>query len=185
MQFIPTALEGAFVVESETHADSRGFFARLRCSREFAAHGLPETFVQTNLSFNEHKGTFRGLHFQVPPSTESKLVRCLKGAIRDVIVDLRPDSPSFLEHAWISLSAGVLAAVFVPAGFAHGFITEQDDTLVLYEMSDYFAPELARGIRWNDSMLSLGDLPGITTIHPRDAGYPDLDSEQLEVFRRP
>jgi dTDP-4-dehydrorhamnose 3,5-epimerase len=183
MQFKETSLEGAFVVESEAHLDSRGFFARLRCSREFALHGLPDAFVQTNLSYNKATGTFRGLHFQAPPSTECKLVRCLRGSMRDVIVDIRPGSATFLEHTWISLSADVLAAVFVPAGFAHGFITESDDTLVLYEMTDFFAPELARGMRWNDPALSITELPGLTTIHPRDAEYPDLDLRQLEVFR--
>lgn len=183
MQFVPTPLKDAFIVESQLQLDTRGSFARLRCSREFASNGLPADFVQTNLSYNERKGTFRGLHFQIPPSKEGKLVRCIKGSMRDLIVDLRPNSDTFLQHAWIDLSAERPIAVFVPPGFAHGFLTQESDVSVLYEMTDYYAPELARGMRWNDPLLAIRGISGIESIHPRDASYPDLGKDQLEVFR--
>src|SRR6056297_1110258 len=112
MRFIPTTLDGAWLIESDRHEDERGFFARLHCSREFAAHGLPETFVQSNLSHNEVQGTFRGLHYQVPPSKEGKLVRCMTGSIADVIADLRPGSPSFLQHEWFDLSDSRIVALW-------------------------------------------------------------------------
>ena len=183
MKFLPTILEGACVVESEPHEDERGYFSRLRCSKQFAEHGLPGSFVQTSLSFNASKGTFRGLHYQLPPSREGKLVRCIAGSLRDIIVDLRPDSRTFLRHCWVALDDERLSAVFVPPGFGHGFITEADDTKVLYEMSDYYAPDLARGLRWNDPLLSIGEISGIKHIHPRDAGYPDAAVSDFEVFR--
>lgn len=184
MRFEPTRLEGVYRIAPEIHEDSRGFFTRLRCSREFLDAGLPAEFVQTNVSFNTHKGTFRGLHYQVPPSREGKLVRCIRGSLRDVVVDLRPDSDSFLEHVWVTLSAAELNAVFVPSGCAHGFLTESDDTLILYEMTDYYAPELGRGIRWSDPLIGLDVIEGIAQIHPRDASYADLHRRDLEVFRR-
>lgn len=184
MRFVETSLAGAYRVESTVHRDARGYFARMRCSREFARAGLPGEFVQTNFSHNVTCGTFRGLHYQVPPSSEGKLVRCVAGAIDDVIVDLRPDSPSFLRHEWVRLSADELAALFVPSGFAHGFLTAADATTVMYEMTDYHAPELGRGVRWNDPSLGLS-LPGeIAVVADRDTGYPDLALESLEPFRR-
>jgi dTDP-4-dehydrorhamnose 3,5-epimerase len=183
MRFVPAGLEGAYEIVSEAYEDARGFFARLRCSREFADAGIPFEFVQTNLSFNARKGTFRGLHYQIPPSHEGKLVRCVQGVARDLVVDLRPDSTTFLDHVWVELSRQKLNAVFVPPGCAHGFLTQEDGTLVLYEMTDFYAPELARGARWNDPLLRLPEISGIENIHPRDASYPDLDRRELEVFR--
>lgn len=183
MNFRPTPLKDAFVVRSELHEDQRGWFTRLRCSREFAENGLAETFVQTNLSFSARKGTFRGLHYQIPPSREGKLVRCLEGLIHDVIVDLRPDSPTFLEHHWVTLDSDSIEAIFVPPGFAHGFLTGKDRTRVLYEMSDYYAPELARGMRHDDPLLAIGTIEGIEHIHPRDAEYPDAHVGDFDVFR--
>lgn len=182
MRFVETELAGAWLLEPEKNSDERGYFARLRCSREFAERGLPSEFVQTNLSHNSTSGTFRGLHFQAPPSFEGKLVRCVRGAVFDVIADLRPDSPSYLQHQWFRLDAATLNALFVPSGFAHGFLTLDDDCEVLYEMSDYYSPDLSRGVRWNDPKLGI-DMPGeITCINPRDASYPDLDLEHLAVF---
>ncbi|WP_405234363.1 dTDP-4-dehydrorhamnose 3,5-epimerase [Lentisalinibacter salinarum] len=179
MRFVETELAGAWLLEPEKHSDERGYFTRLRCSREFSDHGLPGDFVQTNLSFNRKAGTFRGLHFQTPPSFEAKLVRCVRGAISDVIVDLRRGSASFLQHQWFRLDASDLRALFVPAGFAHGFLTLADESEVLYEMTDYYAPDLGRGIRWDDPSLGI-EMPGeVVRIHPRDANYPDLDTGVL------
>jgi dTDP-4-dehydrorhamnose 3,5-epimerase len=183
MRFVATSLADAYLVHATSHEDERGFFARIRCSQEFAEHELPAEFVQTNLSHNAVAGTFRGLHYQVPPSREGKLVRCVAGSIDDVIVDLRPGSPSFLGHEWFRLGDRGLSGLYVPPGFAHGFLTRSDETTVMYEMTDYYAPELARGVRWSDAQLRLR-LPGaIRVIHPRDASYSDLDVESLAFFR--
>lgn len=179
MRFSATTLADAWLIEPEKHGDERGFFTRLRCAREFDAHGLPGEFVQTNLSHNALAGTFRGLHYQAPPSREGKLVRCVRGAVADVIVDLRPGSVSHLRHEWFSLDAAGLAALYVPPGFAHGFLTLADETEVLYEMSDYYAPELGRGIRWDDPALGIEMPAELARIHPRDAGYADLTPEAL------
>lgn len=183
MRFIETELADAWLLEPKRMADERGHFTRLRCAREFAERGLPKQFVQTNLSFNCIGGTFRGLHYQAPPSREGKLVRCIRGSIADVIVDLRPGSPSYLRHQWFWLDAEELRALFCPAGFAHGFLTLADESEVLYEMSDYYAPELSRGIRWDDPALGI-ELPGeMVCINPRDAAYPDLDADTLSGFK--
>ena len=182
MRFVETELEDAWLLKPDKNADERGYFTRLRCAREFAERGLPTEFVQTNVSFNIVSGTFRGLHYQVPPSQEGKLVRCICGEIADVIVDLRPGSKSFLRHQWFSLDAAELTALFVPTGFAHGFLTLTDETEVLYEMSDYYEPDLGRGIRWDDPRLGI-EMPGaVACINPRDAAYPDLDIDALAVF---
>jgi dTDP-4-dehydrorhamnose 3,5-epimerase len=182
MRFVETELTDAWLLEPEKKIDERGYFMRLRCAREFAERGLPREFVQTNLSSNQTARTFRGLHYQAPPSREGKLVRCIRGAIADVIVDLRPESRSYLRHQWFSLDALQLRALFVPAGFAHGFLTLLDESWVLYEMTDYYAPELARGIRWDDPALGI-ELPGeVACINPRDAAYPELDMDSLTVF---
>ncbi len=182
MRFIETDLVDARLIESERHADERGYFTRLRCVEEFERAGLPAEFVQTNLSYTSQAGTFRGLHFQVPPSREGKLVRCMVGAIVDIIVDLRPDSPTFLKHEWFDLDSTSGLALFVPTGFGHGFQTRSDDVSVLYEMTDYFAPDLARGIRWNDPALAITMPAEVKRIHPRDAAYPDLDPSAFGVF---
>jgi len=184
MDFLPTSLTDAYIVRSVANEDERGYFIRARCAEEFGQNGLPSEFVQTNLSFNAVAGTFRGLHFQVPPSSEGKLVRCVAGAVDDVIVDLRPDSQTFLRHEWFRLSGEDLSALFVPSGFAHGFVTAADSTLVLYEMSDYYAPELGRGVRWNNPSLDLQLPQEINAINQRDMAYSDLQVEDLECFRR-
>lgn len=182
MRFTETDLADAWLLEPERHTDERGYFTRLRCVRELDDHGLPNEFVQTNLSYNRAARTFRGLHYQAPPSREGKLVRCIRGAIADVIVDLRPESRSYLSHQWINLDSVMLRALFVPAGFAHGFLTLEDESEVLYEMSDYFVPELARGIRWDDPALGIV-MPGeVVCINQRDANYPDLDTDALTAF---
>ena len=183
MNVQPTTLGGVFLVHTDKLADERGYFARAHCAEVFAAAGLPERFVQSNLSFNRQAGTFRGLHFQVPPSKEGKLVRCVAGSIFDVVVDLRPDSASFLQHEWFTLSASNLDALYMPPGFAHGFVTDADDTLVHYEMTDFYAPGLSRGLRWSDPAFGISLPRPIAVINDRDAAYASVDVADLDIFR--
>ena len=180
MEFLRTSLTDAYIVRSILQEDERGFFARVRCSEEFAAHGLPSSFVQASFSQNISAATFRGLHYQGPPSQEGKLVRCIAGAIDDVIVDMRPDSQTFLKHEWFGLSSRDLTALYIPPGFAHGFLTVDDHTTVMYDMSDFYAPDLARGIRWNDPLLNVVMPREIKVINRRDEEYPDLDTDSLQ-----
>jgi dTDP-4-dehydrorhamnose 3,5-epimerase len=153
MQFIPTKLPGAWVIEPQLYQDSRGIFARTYCSRKFREQGLVNSFVQCNTSWNTRKGTVRGLHYQLPPSSEVKLVRCTAGALWDVIVDLRPDSATFLEHVSIELSAQNRLALYIPEMVAHGFQTLEDGTEVFYQMSAFYTPELGKGLRYDDPKL--------------------------------
>ncbi|WP_019877475.1 dTDP-4-dehydrorhamnose 3,5-epimerase [Sporichthya polymorpha] len=170
-----TKLPGAFVVTPERHVDDRGHFARAWCVDEFAAHGLTASWVQSNVSYNRRAGTLRGLHYQADPRPETKLVRCTRGAVYDVIVDLRPESPTHRQWTAVELTEHNGVAAYVPAGFAHGFQTLVDDTELCYEMSEYYVPELARGVRWDDPVL------GITwpacdrrVISERDLALPGL-----------
>ena len=140
---------------TQPHVDSRGLFARTFCAREFGGRGLADNFVQCNTSWNACKGTIRGLHYQLPPSSEVKLVRCTAGALWDVIVDLRPDSPTYLRHVGIELSARNRFALYIPGMFAHGFQTLEENTEVFYQMSEFYAPKLSRGIRYNDPKLGV------------------------------
>jgi dTDP-4-dehydrorhamnose 3,5-epimerase len=179
MLFSESELSGAFVIELDRHVDERGFFARAFCEREFATHGLPDRFPQSNLSRNRSKGTLRGMHYEAPPSVESKLVRCVTGAIHDVIVDLRPGSGTFLKWTSALLSAQNGRALFVPAGFAHGFLTLANDSDVFYQMGDFFRPGAARGLRWNDPRVGISWPAAPTVISERDATYPDFDPAEL------
>jgi dTDP-4-dehydrorhamnose 3,5-epimerase len=173
------SIPGTFEVLPQRHEDHRGHFARTFCEREFAEAGLPTRFVQCNVSFNTAKGTLRGMHYQADPSPEGKLVRCTSGAIRDVLVDLRPGSPTHLQWVSRDLSTDNGAALYVPPGLAHGFVTLTDRAEVFYMMTEYFEPTLARGVRWNDpafaidwKLADLGlDAPSV--ISERDADYPD------------
>jgi len=175
MQFQQTSLRGAFVVSLEQHADERGFFARTWCSREFAAHGLPHTLVQSSMSRSERRGTVRGMHVQLPPSREAKLVRCTRGAIYDVIVDMDPDSPTFLHHFGVELSAASYLALYIPPLMLHGFQTLQDESEVHYQMTDFYAPELGFGARWDDPAFGIAwPMRAPITILPRDAAYADF-----------
>ena len=183
MDFLETTLNGAYLVRSNVIEDERGYFARVRCADEFAAHGLPSQFVQSSFSHNNAAGTFRGLHFQRPPSQEGKLVRCIAGAIDDVIVDIRPDSPTFLKHEWFHLSSKETVAFYIPPGFAHGFLTLENHSTLMYDMSDVYQPELSGGIRWSDRALNVRMPRPIETINSRDANYPDLELESLKCFR--
>lgn len=176
MIFQETHLEGAFIIEPERLEDDRGFFARTWCEREAKAYGLHPKWVQCNVSFNKLKGTLRGIHYQVPPDEEAKLVRCTQGSIYDVIIDLRLDSPTFKQHFTLVLSAKNRKMVYVPKGFAHGFQTLEDDTEVFYQMSKFYAPEHARGVRWNDPAFSIQWPIEVQIISERDQSYPDIDT---------
>jgi len=176
MIFIETKLKGAFIIEPERMKDERGFFARTWCKREFEAHGLNSNLVQCNISFNKKRGTLRGMHYQVPPHEEAKLVRCTMGAIYDVIIDLRPDSQTFKQWISVELTAENRKMIYVPEGFAHGFLTLEDNTEVFYQMSEFYAPECARGVRWNDPAFCIKWPIDIRVISERDRQYPDFTS---------
>ena len=174
MIFLPTALPGAFVIEMEKREDARGFFARSWCVREFEEHGLNPRLVQCNVSLNRAKGTLRGMHYQVAPFAEAKLVRCTRGAIHDVILDLRPDSPAYLGHVAVELSDVNHRMLYVPEGCAHGFQTLADDTEVFYQMTEFYSPEHARGVRWDDPAFGLPWPRDERIIVERDRAYPDF-----------
>ncbi len=176
MKFVETPLSGAFVIDLEQLEDSRGFFARAFCVQEFAAHGLNATVAQCNVSFNHKRGTLRGMHFQVPPAAETKLVRCTQGAIYDVIVDLRPDSPTYQSHFAVELSQQNHRALYVPAGFAHGFQTLTDNTEVFYQMGEVFTPGCQRGIRYDDPALAIAWPLPVSEISAKDQQLPLLES---------
>lgn len=177
MIFEETILAGAYIVDVEPRYDNRGFFARTWCQREFEEHGLNPRLVQCSISFNVKKGTLRGMHYQEPPFEEAKLVRCTKGRICDVIVDLRPDSPTFREHVAVVLSAENGKMLYVPEKFAHGFITLEDNTEVFYQMSEFYSPERARGFRWNDPFFGIQLPLEVAVISERDRDYPDFRVE--------
>ena len=174
MIFTETALPGAWIVDVERLEDSRGFFARSWCEREFAERGLNPHLAQCNVSFNKRRGTLRGLHYQASPHREAKLIRCTRGAIHDVILDLRPDSPTFKRHTAVVLDAESRRMLYVPEGFAHGFQTLEDDTEVFYQMSASYAPDHARGVRWNDPAFAIQWPDAERTISERDQRYPDF-----------
>jgi dTDP-4-dehydrorhamnose 3,5-epimerase len=155
MKFLPTRLPGVWIVDLEKHGDDRGFFARSWCRREFEEHGLNPNLVQCSVSFNLKKGTLRGMHYQVTPHEEAKLVRCTRGSICDVAVDLRPTSPAFGKWTAEELTADNGRALYIPGGFAHGFQTLSDSTEVFYQMSEFYHPESARGVRWNDPAFGI------------------------------
>jgi dTDP-4-dehydrorhamnose 3,5-epimerase len=174
MFFNETKLRGAFVIGLDRKVDQRGFFARTFCVQEFEAHGLNPRVVQCNLSYNRQRGTLRGMHWQAPPSTEAKLVRATRGAVLDVIVDLRPESTTYLQHVAIELSADNRQMLYIPEGFAHGFQSLEDDSEVIYQMSEFYAPEQARGARWNDPAFGIvWPLPD-PIMHDRDRTWPDF-----------
>jgi len=183
MLFEALDVSGAALVRLEREADERGFFARAACAQEFRAQGLPGAFVQSSLSWNRRRGTVRGLHFQWPPSQEGKLVRCVRGAIHDVMLDLRPAAPSYLRHRAVRLDQDNRDAVFIPAGVAHGFQTLTDDCDVLYQMTEAYAPELAGGVRWNDPAFGISwPITDALVIAQRDAAYPDFHSGHFQAL---
>jgi dTDP-4-dehydrorhamnose 3,5-epimerase len=178
--FTPTTLGGAFVIEPEPIPDARGLFARTWCQRELEAHGLESRLAQCSTSFNKRKGTLRGMHYQAAPYREAKLVRCLAGAIYDVIVDLRADSPTRLRSIGVELDASRRAALYVPPGFAHGFLTLRARTEVFYQIGEFYVPEAARGFRWNDPAFTLEWPVAPQVVSERDRTYPDFDLSRFD-----
>jgi dTDP-4-dehydrorhamnose 3,5-epimerase len=178
MKFEQTKLPGVFQIDLDPSCDARGFFARAWCQKEFKDHGLNPEIVQCNLSFNASKGTLRGIHYQAAPYPEAKLVRCTTGAIYDVVVDLRPPSPKFREWIGVVLSAANRRMLYVPEGCGHGFLTLEGNTEVFYQMSEFYHPELARGVRWNDPAFNISWPAAVEVISERDSSYPNLETLQ-------
>ncbi len=185
MIFTELGVAGAFLVEPEPLEDARGFFARTWCREEFGGRGLESDLAQCSLSFNRRRGTLRGLHFQAAPFEEAKLVRCTRGAIFDVVLDLRAGSPAFLRHAAVVLSADNRAAVYVPRGVAHGFQTLEEASEVFYQISPAYVPALARGVRWNDPRFGIAWPIADPILSERDRTYADfvapLDAPKVTV----
>lgn len=174
MIFTETSLRGAFIIDIDKHEDERGFFARSWCQRDFEAHGLTPRLAQCNISFNSVNGTLRGMHYQAKPYEEAKLIRCTMGAIHDVIVDIRPDSPSFRQHVGVLLTPQNRRMLYVPEGFAHGFLSLEDNTELFYQMSEFYAPDSARGFRWNDPAFAIKWPSEIQVVSDRDGSYADF-----------
>jgi dTDP-4-dehydrorhamnose 3,5-epimerase len=172
--FAETDLPGAFMIELEKQEDERGFFARSWCEREFREHDLNPRIVQCNISFNKQMGTLRGMHYQVEPAAEAKFVRCTQGAIYDVIIDLRRESATFKRHLGVVLTAENYKMLYVPAGFAHGFQSLEDSSEVFYQMSEFYAPQCARGVRWNDPAFGIQWPIRDPIMLERDRNYPDF-----------
>ncbi len=177
MKITPVDLQGSYLVDVDRMEDSRGFFARLWCKQEFQQYGIDMEVVQVSISHNATPGTLRGLHFQCLPSREAKLVRCQRGRIYDVIIDLRPDSPTFMQHAAFELDGRRHNSLFIPSGFAHGFQTLEADTEILYMMSDYYRPDLQDGVRYDDSAFDIRWPLPLSSISSRDLGYSDFDPD--------
>ncbi len=177
MIFTETPLKGAYIIELERIEDERGFFARSWCAAEFAEHGLNPNLAQCNLSFNKKKGTLRGMHYQAAPHEEAKLVRCTKGAIYDVIIDLRPDLPTFKQWFGVELTAENRKALYIPEGFAHGFQTVKDNTEVFYQMSEFYHPESDRGVRYDDPAFGIEWSSANITVSPKDISRPLFEEE--------
>ena len=184
MIFTDTKLKGAFIIEIERREDPRGFFARAFCQREFKAHGLNPTIAQANIASNIRKGTLRGMHFQFPPAAETKLVRCTRGAILDIIVDLRPESPTYLEHVAVELSAENMRALYVPERLAHGYQTLRDNTEASYQMSERYTPSAEGGLPHDDPGLALEWPLPVTVISARDCNFQPLAEIEGELRRR-
>lgn len=174
MIFTPTPIGGVFVIEPEKRVDGRGCFARVWCAREFAAHGIDVPFVQSNISYNRHRGTLRGMHFDKPPFAEVKLVRCTRGALFDVAIDLRRHSPTYGQHLGVTLTPEAANMLFIPEGLAHGFLTLDDDTEVCYLMAPFYAGRPTLGVRWNDPAFGIEWPIPVAVISERDATYPDF-----------
>ena len=175
MIFIETPIKGAFVIELEKRGDDRGFFARAFCENEFAVHGLSSHFVQVNNSLSSAKGTLRGMHYQLAPKAETKLVRCIRGSLFDVILDLRKGSPTFGKSFGAELSAENRKMMYVPKGFAHGFISLEANTEAFYFVDEFYAPASERGIRWNDPLFRIQWPKQPIVISDKDQNLKDFD----------
>ena len=177
MKFTETPLKGAYVIELEKRGDDRGWFARFFCEREFKQHGLNYHIVQANNSTSKYKGTLRGMHYQLAPKAEDKIIRCLRGALFDAIVDLRHDSPTFLKHFSIELTAENRTMIYVPKGFAHGFMTIEPDTEAFYLVTEFYAPESERGLRYNDPKVGIRWPMEPVVISDKDKNQPDFNPD--------
>ena len=177
MKFIETPLKGAYLIDIEKHGDDRGFFARVFCQNEFQKIGLSTEFKQVNNSLSALKGTLRGMHYQLMPSAEVKVVRCIRGALYDVVLDLRPDSPNFGQSFGEILNAEIRRMMYVPKGFAHGFMTLTDNTEALYFSSEFYNPELEKGIRYDDPNFNIEWPNKPTEISLKDTNWQDFDAE--------
>ena len=176
MIFHETEIDGAFVIELDPHEDERGFFARTFCQREFEEYGLETNVAQCSISFNREQGTLRGMHYQAAPHEEVRLVRCVSGAIYDVIIDLRPTSNTMMGWMAVTLDTENRRMLYVPEGLAHGFLTLEDNTEVFYQMSEFYYPELARGVRWDDPAFNVEWPSTPTVISERDNSFPNFAS---------
>ncbi|MDP9224277.1 MAG: dTDP-4-dehydrorhamnose 3,5-epimerase family protein [Actinomycetota bacterium] len=184
MIFSETRLSGAFVIDLDRKEDNRGFFARAFCQHEFAQHGLNPVIAQANVAFNRRKGTVRGMHFQFPPSAETKLVRCTRGAILDIIVDLRPESSTYLEHVAVELNEDNGRALYVPERFAHGYQVLEDDTDTSYQVGEFYTPGVEGGLRHDDSRLGLEWPLPLAEISEKDLGWELLADSEAEIRER-
>ena len=184
MIFTETKLKGAFLIDIEPRTDERGFFARAFCQKEFEAHGLKPMIAQANVAFNHREGTLRGMHFQFPPAAETKTVRCTRGAIVDIIVDLRPESPTYLQHVAVELTEDNHRAIYVPERFAHGYQVLQDKTETSYQVGEFYAPGFEGGLRHDDPRLGLSWPLPVTVISEKDGCWTSLDSQEAELKLR-
>jgi dTDP-4-dehydrorhamnose 3,5-epimerase len=181
MIFTKTALKDALIIDLEEKPDSRGFFARSFCAKEFEAHGLKPIVAQTNLSYNHKKGTLRGMHYQISPATETKLIRCTQGAIYDVIIDMRPESPTYLSHIGVELTAENRRALYVPEMFAHGYQALTDGAEVIYQVGEFYTPGYERGLRYDDPLLEISWPLSVSEISEKDRNWPLLESILIGV----
>jgi len=184
MIFTETKLKGAFIIDIERREDSRGFFARGFCQREFEEHGLKPVIAQGNIAHNRKKGTIRGMHFQFPPAAETKLVRCTRGGIVDIIVDLRPESPTYLQHVAVELTADNYRALYVPERFAHGYQTLEDTTDTSYSVGEFYAPGTEGGLLYNDPRLGLEWPLPVSVISDKDKVWKPLSEQEAELKAR-
>lgn len=182
--FTETPLAGAFIVDIERREDDRGFFARMFCQREFADHGLEQIIAQANVAFSRRRGTLRGMHFQYPPRAETKYVRCTKGAILDVIVDLRPESPTYLQHTSVELTEENRRGIYIPRRFAHGYQVLDEDTETTYMVGEFYSPGDEGGLPHDDPRLGLSWPLPIADISDKDARWRPLDEIEPELVRR-
>lgn len=184
MIFTETRLRGAFIIDLEPREDERGSFARTFCQREFEDRGIKSSIVQASIATNRRKGTLRGMHFQYPPAAETKIVRCTRGAILDIIVDLRPESPTYLEHVAVELSAENMRALYVPERLAHGYQTLRDNTEASYQMNERYTPSAEGGLPYDDPRLALEWPLPVTVISARDCNFQALAEIEGELRRR-
>jgi dTDP-4-dehydrorhamnose 3,5-epimerase len=184
MIFTETKLKGAFIIDLERREDSRGFFARAFCQNEFAAHGLKPTIAQANLASNKLKGTVRGMHFQFPPAAETKVVRCTRGAILDIIVDLRPESPTFLQHIEVEMNEDNQRALYVPERFGHGYQALRDNTDTSYQVGEFYTPGCEGGLMYNDPALGLKWPLPVSVISDKDQQWKSFKDAEAEIRQR-